>query len=249
MPAAISSFLAAMSDQHVERGGRVSERAVAQDDLRVAPQRLRVGPERARERVAGARDGDDAHAREAAGLHRVLVEAERGRDGEVGRFVAQRLDRAREALGAEVQPHLREALAHGVERGRERPERRHRVHREAQGRLRLAGERAREAAQRLRALDHDGRALEEAAARLGERGAVRAAVEQLDAELLLEVAHQLAHRRLRLVEARRGRREGALGGDTEEGAELVVGHRDPKIIDSSYEDRDFLPFSSPDHDA
>src|SRR5690606_11983762 len=82
----------------------------------------------------------------------------------------------------------------------------------------------REAAQRLRLLEQSGGALAEQSPGVGQGRAVAAAVEQLDAELVLEVPHQLAHRRLALVQGCRRGGERALVRDREERRELVVGH-------------------------
>ena len=87
-----------------------------------------------------------------------------------------------------------------------------------------AGELHAEGLERLGALDDGGGALVEEPAGVGERGAVLRAVEERHAELVLQVAHELAHGGLRLVERVRRRRERALVGDRQERDELIVGH-------------------------
>jgi len=72
-------------------------------------------------------------------------------------------------------------------------------------------------------LDHGGCTLDEQSPGVGERGAILPAIEQRHAQLALEVAHPLAHRRLRLVQRARRRAETARVGDGEERDELVVG--------------------------
>src|SRR5437899_626836 len=90
----------------------------------------------------------------------------------------------------------REARLGGAEDLHDRGERRDRLDRQPDDRLDLSAEREPEPAERVRALDDRGGALVEDASSVGQRGAVARAVEQHDAELALEIADELAHRRL-----------------------------------------------------
>ena len=125
MPATIRSFLAptsvdrpaqAASLEDVQRRRRIV-RAVAQHDLRVRAE------ERRRDRRASLRDGMVARAtatmRDAAERRRVdlrRVDAEGGRDDDVGAPLVQRLRRAGEPLGVELEPDGREARLDVAER-------------------------------------------------------------------------------------------------------------------------------------
>jgi hypothetical protein len=214
--------------EHVQRRRRGVVRAVPEHDLRVSAQQARWNRLPAgRERVIAVRDGMDAHAAEVDALELRSADTERGRDRDLGALLAQRVGRPRQALGRELDAHGGEALLRGAQDLQDRLDGSHRLDREPHHRLDPAAELAAEAAERLGLLDHRLGALEEEPPGIGERGAIAAAVEQLDAELVLEISHQLAQRRLRLVQRRRGRAEAARVGDGEEGDELVVGH--PRI--------------------
>ena len=223
--------------EHVERRCRGIVGAVAQDDLRVGAQERRGnGLLAGCERVIAVRDGEDAYGTEVDPLELRQADAEGGRDGDLRPLLTQRVRGACQALRRELDADRREALLQAAQDDHDRPHRRDRFDREPHHRLDLAAELAAEGAERLGVLDEGFGTLEEQPPGIGERGAILSAIEQRHAELVLQVAHQLAHRRLRLVQRVRRGAEPAFVGDGQERDELVEGHGgasiQPLVIES-----------------
>ena len=183
-------------------------------------QRLDLHRTLRRQRMA-ARHGDHELLRLQVHQHQPARFVDRAHhQRELDLALAQVLELARGGLGREAQLHGRVVVLEALEDRGQHVERGARHEREPQRALEPLRRAARALAGRLGLLQQALRVLVEDLARGREPHVVPAAVEQHRAELLLEIAHRHAQRRLRHVEPDRGAAEVQFLGQHHELAQL-----------------------------
>ncbi|MDH6592831.1 hypothetical protein M2165_002720 [Variovorax sp. TBS-050B] len=171
-----------------------------------------------------------AHEHAAHLAHGVELQVGRGLEGErvhhqgVERAAAQRLQQQVGVAAGHHHAHLRMALGHAHQQGRHQHRARARTHADAQfATLGLAGEAA--AVVQLLGIEHQlARTLHHLLAEGREFVAASHAVEQRQAEFVLERPDAAAERGLRQVHGLGRRAEGAGGGQRDQMPELDQGH-------------------------
>ena len=144
-----------------------------------------------------------------------------GGDGEIERFLDERLDRTARGLGHDLQLDLREVACHRREHARQPVVAGIALRRDAQDALLPVPDRRDVVLGAAQLVEHDAGGAKQPLALGGGLHAARAALEQLHPKTVLEIPQRVAHRRLREVKALGGAAHAAFPHDGVDHAKMT----------------------------